>query len=91
MSTADPGIQLLIQTFELIEDPLYPKMKAIANLFKPGKYTVKQIFTALERRFRQPMLSDQEWFAKANKTLDGLVYYELLEYKDGYYHYPCEA
>lgn len=82
------GVQLLITTFELIEDPLYPKIKAIAELFKPGKYTVKQIFVALEKRFRQPMISDRDWFAKANKVLDGLVYYDQLKYQEGYYHYP---
>ena len=75
------------QTFGLKPDTFYPKMVKIANGFVPDKqYSTQEILTLLEIRHRNPKLTNAEWGAKASKTIDYLVYYDLLRYEAGYYY-----
>lgn len=76
-----------IQTFGLKPDSFYPKMVVIANRFAPEKqYATAEILSLLEARYRKPGLTNEEWGAKASKTIDYLVYYDLLVYEAGYYY-----
>lgn len=75
------------ETFGLVIDPLYSELVKVANHFHPGyQYTMQEIFDRLESKYRRSHFTNAQWYHKINKTIDAMIKYELMEYKDGYYH-----
>ncbi len=83
------NLSMFITTFDLVEipDPMYDKMKPVAAMFEKGiRYTTQMIFDMLAKKYRKSLWSNQEWYPKANKAMDLLLYYDFLEYREGYYY-----
>ncbi len=80
------SLQLLIDNFQLVEDPKYDKFKKVARPFdKDRLYTTQEIFHKLEKRYRRGR--DGRWVETVNKLFDGMLYYELMIQENGYFKF----
>jgi len=74
-------------TFGLRLCEFYPKVRLLAEEFTRGEqYTAEQVMNELLKNHPDWRKSKAEKGAWCSKRLDYLVYYDLLEYKDGYYY-----